>query len=375
MDALWASVRVPYANCRGGLHERVRDRFDRMFASWLFWVFDPIDVLYYYFTAHQADAAERIVRGTLARLNPQGVVKETLDDWEKRLFGPAELSWIAWLLRFTLPEEAGQEDGFRGVPRAIPLPEHRTAQRWTHVVIDEAQDLSVQEASLLASLVHPKGALTISADFRQIVSPVHGMTDGEALKFGLPIWDQKLHLQFPFQRNLRQSREVAQFLKGYYQAAFGEFPPFDAGHRKEGIKPQLYVGSEKLFPALIAQMVNVLRKGDVRHIAVLLVHDNAAAIDKLRDDLQSRKVPLAGSENVLDPERVVVTTVEKAKGLEFDVCIVLGLDDLERASMNFAKNRAYVGLSRPTRRLFMLCQRDPMLLHAVSRDLFDRRQL
>ena len=170
----------------------------------------------------QGTAVELIRRGVPDLATPQTVVDEVLADWEKRLYGPEALAWFSWILRFALPEEAAPDEGFRGVPRAIPIPTHPSERRWTHVVIDEAQDLSVQEASLLASLVHSQGALTVSADFRQVVSPVHGMTDGEALKVGLPIWDPKLHTLFPFQRNLRQSREIAQFLRAFYQRAISE---------------------------------------------------------------------------------------------------------------------------------------------------------
>ena len=295
-------------------------------------------------------------------------------DWDKRLYGTEELSWIAWVLRFVLPEEAGQDDGFRALPRAIPQPDHRTERRWTHVVIDEAQDLAVQEASLLASFVHPRGALTISADFHQVVSPVHGMTDGEALKFGLPIWDQKLHTQFPFQRNLRQSREIAQFLKGFYQRTFNEFPPFDAGEHQEGVKPHLYVGPLRQFAQLIAQMASVFsRSQTLRNVSVVQVHEDEETLARLRADLQVLNVPLADPDVLMAPDKLVLTTVERAKGLEFDACIVLGLDDVERSSLNFAKNRAYVALSRPTRRLFMICRSDPVLLQRVQRDLFERR--
>src|SRR5262249_24154465 len=157
--------------------------------------------------------------------------------------------------------------------------------------------------------------------------------------------DQKLHLQFPFQRNLRQSREIAQFLKGYFQGAFAEFPPFEAGTRQEGVKPQLYIGSERQVPQLIAQMGNVLRRGkDVGRIAVVSIND-AIDVGKLRTRVEAHGVAVAPPDQVMDPANLVITSVEKAKGLEFDACIVLGLDDVERASMNFTKNRAYVALS------------------------------
>ncbi len=216
----------------------------------------------------------------------------------------------------------------------------------------------------------------MSADFRQVVSPIHGMTDGEALKVGLPIWDPKLHTQFPFQRNLRQSREIAQFLRAFYQRAFGEFPQFDAGDRLEGIKPQLYVGHANDFPQLIAQMwTTFAATGSLQRLAAIQVNEDTAAITKMRASLASLGVPVAPEDSLPTAAGLVLTTAERAKGLEFEACIVLGLEDVERSMLNFAKNRAYVALSRPTRRLFMLCETDPILLQTIQRDLYDRRPL
>ena len=376
MDELWLRVRLPYDECRWAMTEQDRDRFDRAFVNWLFWVFDPVDSLHAYFGERQDTAVELIRLGVPELATPQTVVDEVLADWEKRLYGPEALAWFSWILRFALPEEAAQDGGFRGVPRTIPIPTYRSERRWTHVVIDEAQDLSVQEASLLASLVHPRGSLTVSADFRQVVSPVHGMTDGEALKVGLPIWDPKLHTQFPFQRNLRQSREIAQFLREFYQRAFGEFPQFDSGDRAERVKPQLYVGHATQFPRLIAQMWRTFAKtGSLRQVAVIQVNEDTAAIDRLRATLVGLGIPLAAAGGVQEESGLVLTSAEQAKGLEFEACIVLGLEDVERSMLNFAKNRAYVALSRPTRRLFIVCETDPILLQNVQRDLYERRSL
>lgn len=376
MDQLWSRVRRPYDKCRQAIGEHDRDRFDRAFLNWLFWVFDPVDALRAYFSERQGMAVELIRRGVPELAAPQTVVAEVLADWEKRLYGPEALAWFSWVLRFAIPEEAAQDEGFRGVPRAVPMPAHPSERRWTHVVIDEAQDLSVQEASLLASLVHPRGSLTVSADFRQVVSPVHGMTDGEALKVGLPIWDPKLHTQFPFQRNLRQSREIAQFLGAFYQRAFGEFPQFDAGDRDERVKPQLYVGRATRFPQLIAQMWRTFAATrSLRQVAVIQINENTAAIERLCATLVGLGVPVSATDALPAESGVVVTSAERAKGLEFEACIVLGLEDVERSMLNFAKNRAYVALSRPTRRLFMLCDTDPILLQNVQRDLYERRSL
>lgn len=407
MDTVFARVRSIYDACRGSMPEKDRRGFDAKFARWLFWVYDPLDALAAYFRQHQNEAIARIKQGTLELVKADEVISRVFDDWSgrpesaakeswaskllkavrpkppqqeerrSRQYGPEEEAWIAWLLRFALPEERSPDDRFREIPPAIPEMNHQTETRWTHIVIDEAQDLSVQEASLLASFVHPKGSLTVSADFHQVVSPVHGMTDAEALKVGLPIWNQDAYMQYPFKKNMRQSREIGRFLVDFYQKVFQEFPQFDAGDHEQGAKPVLYTGDRGKFPQLIRQMMAVLAKSKkVTSVALLQVNEDSIAMQRLRAELVKEGVVLAPLDDLNTMAgRLITTTVERAKGLEFDACIVVGLDDVERASLNFAKNRAYVAVSRPTQRLFMLCEQYPPLLQRIQKDLFDYRPL
>ena len=373
LAAVYRRVRVQYAECRDQLEgESLRRRFDEAFARWLFWVYDPIDVLAQFFRAHRFQQAIHVRTGTGGLLGPDEVVDEVLRDWKARQYCPEDAAWIAWILRFVLPEEADPTDRFRGVPLALPRISDSIGERWTHVVIDEAQDLAVQEASFLGSLVHPRGALTVSADFRQIVSPVHGMTDPNALRVGNQIWDEKLDTQFPFQKNMRQSREIGQFLIAFYQKAFGELAAFAPGDRQDRHKPVLYLAKKSGFADLIATMMRVLgRSKAVRTVALLQIDEDERQMGALRASLQALRVPLAPAEAVSSVDSLVTTSVERAKGLEFDVCVVLGLDEVERSSLNFTKNRAYVALSRPTQRLFMLSEEYPSLLRGVSTDLFE----
>lgn len=258
----------------------------------------------------------------------------------------------------------------------MPEVNHKLETRFTHVVIDEAQDLAVQESSFLASLVHPRGALTVSADFHQIVSPVHAMEDAESLKFGLPIADQAAFMQYPFRKNMRQSREIGLFLRDFYKHTFHEFTPFEPGDSISRSKPVLYLGQSSSFPSLVRQMMKALSGShNVNTVALLQVNDDPVEMQLLRSQLEGAGVSVAPAEITPAAGALIVTTVEQAKGLEFDACMVLGLDDVEHASLNYAKNRAYVAVSRPTQRLFMMCQEFPPLLRKIDKQLYDRRDI
>ena len=247
-------------------------------------------------------------------------------------------------------------------------------QRWTHVAIDEAQDLCVAEASLIGSLVDPRGALTVSADFRQIVSPVHGMRTAQALQVGRSLRGRGTDLSHPFARNLRQSRQIGQFLQGFYEVAFKERPSFDVNETLEDAKPQLILAPPHDQALRIKQLFSVLQRLDgIDSVSVIQINEDERSLSRLRAELEGIDVPLAPIW-AWSGDGLLTTSVERVKGLEFDACIVLGLEQAESAALNFTLNRAYVGLSRPTRRLAIVSDEFPSVLRRVSRNLFDVTQ-
>jgi hypothetical protein len=370
MGAIYSQVSRAYVAVRDGLPAPVRSRFDELFQQWLYWVYDPVSAIAAYFGARESEAAHRMRRGTGARVNEAEVLRQAKSEWSERVYGPEDRPWLAWLLRFALPEATDSQSRFREMPSSI-APAMASGARWTHVAIDEAQDLCVAEASLLGSLVDPDGALTVSADFRQIVSPVHGMRTADAFGIGRSLRGKRAEQIYPFARNMRQSKQIGRFLQGFYEIAFNERPTFDVNTPLEDKKPQLIIAPPQDHALRIKQIVSVLQRSDVvNSVALLQINEDDQALRKLRADLQRAGVPLAEIW-AASGQGLLTTSVERIKGLEFDACIVLGLEDVETAALNFTLNRAYVALSRPARRLALICSEYPALLRKLDKSLFD----
>jgi hypothetical protein len=373
MGSIYPDVSRAYTAVREGMRARVRSRFDELFQQWLYWVYDPLSVVAAYFGGRETEAALRMRLGTGARVNEGEILRHAVSDWNDRVYGPEDRPWLAWLLRFALPEATDPQARFREMPSSIASAMH-AGERWTHVVIDEAQDLCVAEASLLGSLVDPDGALTVSADFRQIVSPVHGMRNSHALAVGRSLRGKGTEQIYPFARNMRQSKQIGRFLQGFYEAAFGERPAFDVNIELEDNKPQLIIAPPQDHALRIKQICSVLRRSSVvSSVALLQINEDEQALQKLRAELEKAGVPLAPAW-VASGKNLLTTSVERIKGLEFDACIVLGLEDVATAALNFTLNRAYVALSRPARRLALICSEYPSLLRKVDKSLFDVTQ-
>ena len=370
MGAVFFAVRNSYSHVRESMSAEPRRRFDTLFHQWLYAVYDPLSALASYFGDRSAEAAYRMRRGTGSRVDEGAVLSGAMKDWSDRLYGPEDRPWIAWLLRFGLPETSDSTLRFHDIPSAIG-PARSDDRRWTHVVIDETQDLCVAEASLIGSLVDPLGALTVSADFRQIVSPVRGMRTPEALHVGRSLDHRVADQIFPFAKNMRQSRQIGRFLQGFYEVAFKERPTFDVSETLEDKKPQLIIAPPQYQAWRVSQFVAVHRRSAVvDSIALIQINEDEQALLRIRSELTSLNVQLAPAWKS-SGDGLLTTSVERIKGLEFDACIVLGLEGVEGASLNFTLNRAYVALSRPTRRLALVTEEFPSVLRGVSRDLFD----
>lgn len=374
MGAVFGKVEEAYSDVRGGMRDIQRNKFDESFGRWLSWVYDPLTAIDSYFGEQELVMARRMSEGTNSRVTETEIIQQARKDWQDRVYGPEDRAWIAWLLRFSLPSEVEPAGRFRNISPWVPQSMTDNG-RWTHVVIDEAQDLSVAEASLLGSMVDPEGALTVSADFHQIVSPVHGMRDARAFGIGQSIRNIRQRQQsYPFAVNMRQSKQIGEFLRGFFEASFGERPAFGANPELNDMKPQVIISEPQDQARRIKQIVAVLRRSDiVESIALLQINEDLQLMKRLRRELEEIDVEMAPIWEA-SGDGLLTSSVERIKGLEFDACIVLGLEDVERPSLNFIRNRAYVALSRPARRLVMMCGEYPSLLKKVDKSLFEVTQ-
>lgn len=370
MDSLYHYVDEFYEDLRR-LHRQNGDleEFDLQFQQWLYWVYDPLDGIKSYFLEEAYAGKVRIKVGIAAKIDEDEILNNIKKDWEKRTYGQEEESWLAFLLRFALPIEKDHKARFREIANPLDIAFQDSNERWTHIVVDEAQDLCVAEAALLGSFVHPDGAFTVSADFYQVVSPVWGMENSKAFNVGTPLKGEEQ--LFPFAKNMRQSKQIGLFLKEFYRSTFGEIAPFEANDTLDikNSTPLLMLGSSSEFSVRIKQRLAVMKRNpDIKTIALLQINEDEKAMEQLRSALQKQGVEMAPVWEPYDGNKLVTTSVEKIKGLEYDACFVVGMDDIDNSSLKYSKNRAYVALSRPALQLTILCEEFPQDLQRINKD-------
>jgi hypothetical protein len=374
MDMMYRAVRVPYLRLRESMDAKPRDRWDDAFSKWLFEAFDPVAVLTAFLERpdQKAVARARIGQATRDRNELEVAWQDVYDELAGRTYGPEHQAWLAWLLRMWLPEAERSEDRFRGVPCALIELEDGHG-RLTHIVVDEAQDLTAPEASLIASLLHPRGALTVACDFKQVVAPDRGLDAPDAFQIASPASGRQRLRVCPFATNLRQTRQIGEFVRAFHQAVFGQVAEFDAGSASAGPRPRVVIASAETWSDRIAQVYRVAKATGGGTIAALLVDRDDDFADRLVKRLAALDVPVTTDAKAHGEQlAVLVAAVEDIKGLEFETCIVLGLEQTFRSSLAHTKNRAYVAVSRPTRKLILLSQEFPDVLKQMDAALYER---
>ena len=368
MDSLYHYVAKSYERLRE-LHRQNGDleEFDLQFQKWLYWVYDPLDGLKSYFLEETYAGKIRIKNGIAGKIDENEILDNIKNDWEKRTYGIEEEPWLAFLLRFALPVEKNHKARFREIANPLDIAFQDSGEQWTHIMVDEAQDLCVAEAALLGSFVHPDGAFTVSADFYQVVSPVWGMENLKAFNVGTPLKSEEQ--LFPFAKNMRQSKQIGLFLKEFYRSAFGEIAPFEANDTLDSSTPLLMLGNSSEFSVKIKQRLAVMKMNpDIKTIALLQINEDEKAMEQLRSALQKQGVEMAPVWEPYDGNKLVTTSVERIKGLEYDACFVVGMDDIDNSRLKYSKNRAYVALSRSALQLTILCEEFPQDLQRINKD-------
>lgn len=219
--------------------------------------------------------------------------------------------------------------------------------RLTHVLIDEAQDVSPIHVMLLRSLLGAEGTLTMVGDLRQRVDEACHFEDWSELPLRTP-------RRATFSVNHRQTTQLGSFVRAEYERLYGEragWIPSDRPGADVRVAPCL---SGDQLPMVVRELRHWLQRDHDSSCGVLFIDDlEPPALQEARAfierGLQDMLVPVQlalpdQSEGQLRGDAgVVIAPVALTKGLEFDVIVLISRAHLATAVQ---RNRHYVGCSR-----------------------------
>ncbi len=242
------------------------------------------------------------------------------------------------------------------------------SDRLTHVLIDEAQDVSPAHVAAIRRLLEPKGTLTIVGDLRQRLRSIGGVRSWEEL--GVP--DFKLAA---FTVNYRQSRELGTFVHRLHQQLYHELPVWKPSPERAGPLPRVvHVSDGNRLVHTAAAEIRRWREAIPRG-TVGVLYDRRLSSEKIKS-LRTRLETLlqdsltavyvvtnrSGGANLRRTDCAILAPVAATKGLEFDAVVFVDvanewkdgkveLSDVKKNGLYVATSRAKQGLSLVMRSL------------------------
>jgi len=203
-------------------------------------------------------------------------------------------------------------------------------ERPTHLVLDEAQDVSPSHIAVLSSQIATGGSMTLVGDIHQNLNPYAGLKNWEEAALA----DSQMTA---FGINHRQTLQLGEFLRGIHAGFFGEKCPWSASAKTTGPIPRAGVARKwtTLTSGVIAEIKYWREKIQGESGAtVAVLYDGLLTPKALRslqkrlelglsDDLLAVELadPKAGGDALRKTDCVIIASVRQTKGLEFDAVI------------------------------------------------------
>ncbi|MGG2481458.1 HelD family protein [Brevibacillus borstelensis] len=247
------------------------------------------------------------------------------------------------------------------------------ADHFDHSVVDEAQDLSALEIAVIG-LVTKRHSLTVVGDIAQGIHAYRGLQLWEELLEG--VFQQPRGVYYTLAQSYRSTIEIMKCANEVLRKINLPETIMAKPVLRHGEKPLLASWDGKELPVKnLVQLVNDYRQEGFQSIAIVAKTAEASkkAYKSLKASIEGLK--LLGSKDTQFPGGVVVMPAYLTKGLQFDVVILLNIE--EYLDNKWDTKLLYVAMTRPVHRLFMIHQEDRMspLFADVPPELYEKRSL
>ncbi|EMT54056.1 hypothetical protein I532_00580 [Brevibacillus borstelensis AK1] len=247
------------------------------------------------------------------------------------------------------------------------------ADHFDHSVVDEAQDLSALEIAVIG-LVTKRHSLTVVGDIAQGIHAYRGLQSWEELLEG--VFQQPRGVYYTLAQSYRSTIEIMKCANEVLRKINLPETIMAKPVLRHGEKPLLASWDGKELPVKnLVQLVNDYRQEGFQSIAIVAKTAGASkkAYKSLKASIEGLK--LLGSKDTQFPGGVVVMPAYLTKGLQFDVVILLNIE--EYLDNEWDTKLLYVAMTRPVHRLFMIHQEDRMspLFADVPPELYEKRSL
>lgn len=218
-----------------------------------------------------------------------------------------------------------------------------------HVVIDEAQELSAMQWRLLMRRC-PMKSFTVVGDIAQASSAAAASSWAQALK---PFVGERFHLD-ELTVNYRTPAQISDAAVSVARAAGLEISAPRAIREGNWLPSTRVVGAENLIPSVVATVSEEVAQAGGGLIGVIVADSRYREVASA---ISTAHLDNTGTSKSALEHQILVLTPWEAKGLEFDVVIIVEPMDLIEAA-NGSVGDLYVSMTRPTQRLHLIAGTD-----------------
>ena len=242
-----------------------------------------------------------------------------------------------------------------------PLMTHKQREiiEFEHVLVDEAQDLSPVELSVVMSITTPQRSITLAGDVAQRLHMDNGFSGWSEVLAQLGLSHVEIE---PLKLSYRSTYEIIE----YAHQVLGPLAPEEMGKAtRAGAPVELFrFAHSGDAVGFLAEALRDLARAEPR-ASIAVVARYAEQADLYFKGLLNAEVPnvrrVADQDFPFKPG-VDVTDVRQVKGLEFDYVILLEANTATYPTSDEARHLMHIAATRAAHQLWLTCTAEPSLL-------------
>ncbi len=255
---------------------------------------------------------------------------------------------------------------------AFPAGKGGAPLSYEHLMVDEVQDFSPVELAVLLETTTAQRSVTMAGDTAQAIAPEHGFSNWSALLDDLGIPHERVE---PLRVSYRSTREIVDAAEHVLGPLGGDVRPV-APRAGAPVEAFGFSSAGEASELLSHALKELIRAEPTASVALVARHPEQARL--YYDALARAEVPnlrLVADQDFSFTAGIDVTDVRQTKGLEFDIVILLDVNEASYPVSDDARRLLHVAMTRAAHQLWVTYTGAPSLLLARQPALSAGRDL
>ena len=227
----------------------------------------------------------------------------------------------------------------------------RAPLAYEHLMVDEVQDFSPLELAVLLDATSAQRSVTLAGDTAQAIAPEHGFSNWAELLDFLGIAHERVE---PLRVSYRSTREIVDVAEHVLGPLHGRRAAGGAARgRARRVVPVRVGGRVRRVPVARAQGAGAQRARRLGGAAGAPPRAGAPRTTRRSSRAEVPALRLVADQDFSFSPGIDVTDVRQSKGLEFDIVILLDVNDASYPATDDARRLLHVAMTRAAHQLWI----------------------